>query len=65
MLRVRVSQERLNIHSHAGAWERSKIVNQYRIEEIHQQIAVFLRAEQCLEYAIYFGVYAVFYGGLF
>jgi hypothetical protein len=36
----------------------------YRIEEMHQQIAVFHRAEQCLEYAIYLGVYAVFHGGL-
>ena len=31
------------------------------IEEMHQQIAIFLRARQCLEYTIYFGVYAVFY----
>ena len=34
-------------------------------EEMHQQIAVFHRAEQCLEDAIYLGVYAVFHGGLF
>ncbi len=51
------------MHSHAGAWERSKIINQYRIKEMHQQIAVFLRAKQCLEYTIYLGVYAVFHGG--
>ena len=30
---------------------------QYRIQEMHQQIAVFLRARQCLEYTIHFGVY--------
>jgi len=35
----------------------------YGIEEIHQQISVFLRTEQCLEYAIYLGVYAVFHSG--
>jgi len=33
-------------------------------EEMHQQIAVFLRAEQGFEYAVYFRVYAVFRGGL-
>ena len=30
---------------------------------MHQQIPVFHRVEQCLEYAIYLGVYAVFHGG--
>ncbi len=45
--------------SQAGAWEPAKIK-----KKMHQQIAVFLRAEQCLEYAIYFWVYAVFHGGL-
>ena len=43
---------------------RATIASQYGIEEMHQQIAVFHRAEQCLEYAIYLGVYAVFHGGL-
>ena len=32
-------------------------------EEMHQQFAVFLRTEQCLEYAIYLRVYAVLHGG--
>ena len=44
-------------------YRRSQIVNQYRVEEMHQQFTVFLRAEQCLEYAIYLGVYAGFHGG--
>ena len=42
----------------------SQIAGQYGIEEVDEQIAVFHRAEQCLEYAIYLGVYAVFHGGL-
>jgi len=41
--------------------EHPQIVGQYRIKEMHQQIAVFLRAEQGFEYAIYFRVYAVFH----
>jgi len=44
-------------------YRRSQIAGQYGIEEMHQQIAVFHRTEQCFEYAIYLGVYAVFHGG--
>ena len=45
-------------------FEYPKTLDQYRIEGTRQQAAVLLRAEQCLEYTIYLGVYAVFNGGL-
>jgi len=44
-------------------YRRSQIACQYGIEEVDKQIAVLLRTEQCLEYAVYFRVYAVFHGG--
>ncbi len=45
---------------HLGDW-RAQIVGQYRVEEMRQQVAVFLRAQQGFENAVYLGVNTVFH----